>query len=81
MTCPECKKEFSHLVPRTEDHILPRWFTKRLHLFDIEMDIPENKQYVCFNCNQDKGGVIDYSIPMVRSFMKDFVHQINKKLL
>lgn len=65
----------------TADHIIPRWLIRRVHLFGINVDVPEERiQKICADCNQEKGGLIDYVHPTSREFLKRFATEILKKL-
>lgn len=65
----------------TRDHKVPRWLVERAHFFGLEKPDPyKNYQKMCQPCNCDKGGMIDYSDPFVREYMKKLVDSVNSSL-
>lgn len=84
--CPKCK---SQDVDLTTDHVIPKWLFKRAFVLFFWKDDcrkikkrfgKRNKEIVCLECNRQKGGLIDYSIPLVRELMKEIADHIYSEL-
>ncbi len=74
--CPICNET----KKMTTDHIIPRWLTKRLDLFAIDIIIVGNTQKICAECNYDKGGVLDYNNKTVKKFVREFIKELRNKV-
>lgn len=84
--CPKCKLEVDQL---TRDHIIPKWFYNPSRLRDLGLrDKGEswgkismnNRRYICLPCNLKKGGVIDYTDPIVRQFVRNIIKRFQANL-
>ena len=71
----------------TKDHKIPKWLFLRAYHFGIKRHKllkkelgATNTQILCRDCNGEKGGFIDYSLPEVRVFMKEIRDNINENL-
>jgi hypothetical protein len=69
----------------TQDHILPKWFALGVVNLGFRVrtsNFPEKYrkipkyQSLCGKCNRLKSGVIDYSNPRVRAYMKQLAENI-----
>ena len=74
--CLKCDK----IVEMTEDHVIPQWFNKALINFDLPQFQHGATEYVCKDCNQNKGGKIVYSDERVRGIMKPFIQRLVEKV-
>lgn len=71
----------------TRDHIIPKWLFLRSHMFGLKRHKELKKsgfasvyQTLCGNCNSEKGGLIDYTIPQVRTYMTLIRDSIDRNL-
>jgi 5-methylcytosine-specific restriction endonuclease McrA len=67
----------------TREHRIPHWLMKRLVLLEIKIDtktMQENIRSLCANCNMEKGGMIDYTDPLVRKIMRQIAVKIIENL-
>lgn len=84
--CPKCFKEVEVL---TFDHRIPKWLLTKMGYFGFgrlkvsrlrRNNLLMLRQMICVTCNTNKGGKIDWSDPLVREFMSQFVLMIIEKL-
>lgn len=72
----------------TKDHVLPRWFSQGVKYFGFRMrrsnmglGPPKETglyQTLCRKCNSLKSGIIDFSNPMIRAYVKQFVENVQE---
>jgi 5-methylcytosine-specific restriction endonuclease McrA len=69
----------------TTDHIIPKWFikNKEFRLFiGLKKGLgKKNKQTLCGDCNQKKGGRLDPNHPLTRSILERLKVAVEKELL
>jgi hypothetical protein len=78
-----CPRHLGWVAPcrMTRDHRVPRWLAERAQFLGIQKPDPmQNYQKMCEPCNKEKGGMIDYTDPYVREYMKKIVNAINAGL-
>jgi hypothetical protein len=66
----------------SKDHIVPKWLTKRATFFGVSKPEGEGQSWerICVKCNAKKGGIIDYSHPFVRYYMRNLILQIQRDI-
>ena len=80
----------------TRDHVVPRWFSLGVKHFGFRMRKANFKdkalffkedgskhykyQTMCEKCNHFKGGIIDYSNPLVRGYVRYFIETVQEIL-
>lgn len=84
-----CLRCLTEDVELTNDHIVPKWLVKTVVKFGISMKgFSHNntrppitlKEKMCKKCNLEKGGNIEYNNPVVLTFVRDFLEELNKKV-
>lgn len=72
-TCYKC----GYVGKLTDDHRIPRWLVRRVGNFGVKgKTTAKNIQRLCRPCNAIKAGYMDYSDPIVREYLKDFIQQV-----
>lgn len=78
MACEICQR----VRPLTRDHVIPRWLIKTCRYFgNSHADIANRAgvtmsklvRDVCSDCNITRSGDIDYSNPIIRAYLKQFI--------
>lgn len=79
-TCPRCANTYTAENPATIDHIVPKWFTRRIGMLGIKKISHPETEIICLECNVKKGGKIEWENPKVKDFFHIFIEELNKKL-
>lgn len=67
----------------TKDHIIPRWLITKIHLLGLPRSIKKlyrktNYQILCLDCNQAKGGRVDWSLSPASDLKELLIKFFNK---
>lgn len=75
--CCKCLKEKEDI---TIGHIVPRWLEQRYKLLfpRLELDLMDNKRYICGTCNEVEGGGVVYTEEVGLNFLLDLRDEINR---
>lgn len=70
MVCPKC--DLDKYENLTRDHVLPKWFRKRINAFGKDFPKYEGTSFemICQDCNGKKGGELDFSHPDIRVYIE-----------
>lgn len=70
----------------TKDHVIPSWFIATAYKLGFRIKgssvrvrmsgKPLKYQTLCMKCNHEKGGIVDYSNPVVRAWLKVYIENI-----
>lgn len=62
----------------TVDHIIPKWLYKKFDIFGLKKNLGKsNIQILCSQCNNEKGGLPDFSHPIAQELADKLKQMLN----